>query len=225
MSLALTRGLAANLPRVEASGLRAPRLLTGERVAKIVVVGLFSSFAMRLARDSALTGHVTGLLLVASEALVVVLTMIRRPAGSVDRSFAARVLTVVSTFGPPLVRPASLAALAPESVTILISGTGLIFVLLGKLSLGRSFGLAPANRGIVSTGLYRLVRHPIYMGYLLTHIGFVLANSAGWNLVILAAADVALLFRAVREERTLAMDPAYRDYMQRVRWRIVPGLF
>ena len=38
----------------------------------------------------------------------------------------------------------------------------------GKLSLGRSFGLMPANRGVVSTGMYRLVRHPIYLGYLVT---------------------------------------------------------
>jgi protein-S-isoprenylcysteine O-methyltransferase Ste14 len=96
---------------------------------------------------------------------------------------------------------------------------------LGKLSLGRSFGLIPANRGIVSTGLYRIVRHPIYLGYLLTHVGFVAANPADWNLFILAAADIALMMRAVREERTLAQDPAYRDYMQRVRWRIVPGVF
>jgi protein-S-isoprenylcysteine O-methyltransferase Ste14 len=34
----------------------------------------------------------------------------------------------------------------------------------------------PANRGVVSTGLYRLVRHPIYMGYLITHAAFVAAN-------------------------------------------------
>jgi protein-S-isoprenylcysteine O-methyltransferase Ste14 len=102
---------------------------------------------------------------------------------------------------------------------------GLTVVVIGKLSLGRSFGLAPANRGVVSTGLYRLVRHPIYLGYLITHIGFVLANGIDWNLSILAIADAALLMRAVREERTLGADPAYRDYMQRVRWRVLPGVF
>jgi protein-S-isoprenylcysteine O-methyltransferase Ste14 len=73
--------------------------------------------------------------------------------------------------------------------------------------------------------MYRFVRHPIYLGYLLTHIGFVAANLADWNLCILAAADIALMMRAVREERTLAQDPEYRDYMQRVRWRIIPGVF
>jgi protein-S-isoprenylcysteine O-methyltransferase Ste14 len=56
-------------------------------------------------------------------------------------------------------------------------------------------------------------------------VGFVLANPAPWNLAVLALADVALLFRAVREEGTLTKDEAYRSYTDRVRWRIVPGIF
>jgi protein-S-isoprenylcysteine O-methyltransferase Ste14 len=223
VNLALTRGLAGYGTRVEAN--RRVRPLTGEQAGKVLIVLLFASMAFRLAQDAAVTGHVTGILLVASEALVVALTMIRRPAGAVDRTASARFLTMVSTFGPPLVRPASAAAVAPDAMTLLISGVGLTIVVVGKLSLGRSFGLAPANRGVVSTGVYRLVRHPIYLGYLITHIGFVVANAIDWNLAILAVADAALLVRAVREERTLRTDPAYRSYMERVRWRVVPGVF
>lgn len=197
----------------------------GDLAAKILIVTLFSSMAMRLAQDAAATGHVTGMLLVASEALVVVLTMVRRPAGSVDRTMKARLLTGFSTFGPPLVRPVSFAAIAPESLTVAIAAIGLVIVVFGKLSLGRSFGLSPANRGVVSTGMYRFVRHPIYLGYLITHVGFVAANPADWNLLVLALADLALMMRAVREEQTLAQDEAYRAYMQRVRWRVIPGVF
>lgn len=222
MNLVLTRdGLGY---RVELQTRPAIRRDLGELTAKIVIVTLFSSMAMRLAADCVKTGHVTGMLLLASEALVVALTVVRRSAGSVDRSWRARVLTAVSTFGPPMVRPVSLAG-TPESLTIAITAIGLIVVVVGKMSLGRSFGLAPANRGVVSAGLYRVVRHPIYLGYLITHLGFVIANPAGWNLVMLGVADVALLLRACCEEQTLAADPAYRDYMDRVRWRILPGVF
>ena len=98
-------------------------------------------------------------------------------------------------------------------------------VIGGKLSLGRSFGLMPANRGIVSTGLYRVVRHPIYLGYLITHIGFVAANPTPWNAVTLIAADLALMWRAVCEEQMLGQDPSYREYLQVVRWRVLPGVF
>jgi len=220
---------AARIPgrrvRAEAVGPGARTRDLGDLAAKILIVTLFSSMAMRLAQDAARTGHVTGMLLVASEALVVVLTMVRRPAGSVDRTMKARLLTAFSTFGAPLVRPMSGAAIAPEALTITIAAIGLMIVVLGKLSLGRSFGLSPANRGVVSTGMYRVMRHPIYLGYLITHVGFVAANPADWNLLVLAAADITLMFRAVCEEQTLAQDPAYRSYMERVRWRVVPGVF
>ena len=171
------------------------------------------------------TGRLTGLLLLASEALVVVLTVFRRAPASVDRSVEARVLTAISMVGPPLVRPTGVEGLAPEVATVLISAFGLLVVIAGKLSLGRSFGLMPANRGIVSTGLYRVVRHPIYLGYLVTHVAFVAANPTLWNVLLLATADVALMARAVCEERTLARDEAYRDYQQVVRWRVLPGVF
>ena len=103
MNLALTR---TELGRVR---LHWPRPVVsrnvGELASKIVIVTLFSSMAMRLGADAARTGHVTGILLLASEALVVALTLVRRTAATVDRSWWARLLTAFSTFGPPLVPP------------------------------------------------------------------------------------------------------------------------
>jgi protein-S-isoprenylcysteine O-methyltransferase Ste14 len=196
-----------------------------ELFARVMIVMLFTFMAMRIGADFLETGRLTGLLMLASETLVVVLTVCRRPSAVVDRSMRARVLTGLSLLGPPLVRPATSAALAPEAMTVALGAAGLLVVIAGKASLGRSFGLIPANRGIVSTGIYRLVRHPIYLGYLITHAGFVLANPTTWNVMALMAADLALMVRAVCEEQTLAMDPAYREYQTRVRWRVLPGLF
>jgi protein-S-isoprenylcysteine O-methyltransferase Ste14 len=224
MNVALTRGLAGY--RVQRQRVRrtAPPRALGDMFSKFAIVGLFSMMVSAIAQDAARTGHVTGLLLLVSEALVVALTVIRRSATTVDRTWRARMLTTFATFAPPLARPGSVALLG-ETFTIAIAGIGLIIVVLGKLSLGRSFGLVPANRGIVSTGMYRWVRHPIYLGYLITHAGFVLANPTMWNIPLLIVADVALLFRAVCEEGTLARDEAYRDYMTRVHWRVIPGVF
>ncbi len=201
------------------------RVDVADLAARMVVVALFSLMAMRIGADFLQTGRFTGLLLLASETLVVVFTVFRRSAAAVDRSRHARILTAVSMAGPPLVRPALVAALLPGSVTVALSACGLLIVIGGKLSLGRSFGLMPANRGIVSTGLYRLVRHPIYMGYLLSHVAFVAANPTVWNLALLVTADIALLARAVCEEATLARDEDYRNYQRVVRWRVLPGVF
>lgn len=224
MSIALTRGLAGYRIQLQRTRQAAPPQALGDRLSKFFIVALFSTMVSAIAQDAARTGHVTGLLLLASEALVVVLTVLRRSAVAVDRTWKARVLTAVATFGAPLARPGGLP-LAAETLTVALAGLGLIFVVLGKLSLGRSFGLVPANRGIVSTGMYRWLRHPIYLGYLITHVGFALANPTPWNLALFVTADIALMFRAVCEEQTLAHDDAYRSYMGRVRWRVIPGVF
>jgi protein-S-isoprenylcysteine O-methyltransferase Ste14 len=202
-----------------------PRRDAADFAAKIMIVLLFTLMAVNIGLDYARTGRPTGLLLLASEALVVVLTVLRRAPAAIDRSIRARVLTTLSTMAPPLVRPAALVPLAPEAMTVALSVVGLSLVIAGKLSLGRSFGLMPANRGIVCSGLYRWVRHPIYMGYLLTHVAFLAAHPSPLNIMLLISADVALLARAVCEERTLATDPEYRAYQQRVRWRVAPGIF
>ena len=192
--------------------------------ARIVLAGLFLGLAIRIGQNVLLTGKVTGLLLLASELLVVVLICTRRQATWVERGLWARAIAGASILGPMCLQPTGLAGLAPEAITASASGVGLAVIVAGKLSLGRSFGLLPANRGIVSTGMYRLVRHPIYLGYLVTHVAFLFAHPTVWNLALLVLADCALCVRAVLEERSLLRDPVYARYWASVRWRLVPGL-
>ena len=193
--------------------------------ARAAIIVLFSFMVVRFGSDFMATGRSTGLLLLLSEALVVILTLVRRSALSVDRSARARVLTTLSMIGPPLLVPAAVLPLAPEPATLALSCAGLCIVIAGKITLGRSFGLMPANRGVVCAGIYRLVRHPIYMGYLVTHVAFLAATPSAWNVGVIVVADIALLARAVCEEKTLAQDAMYRAYQQQVRWRVLPGVF
>lgn len=206
-----------------------PARLDSERLTDIlsraVIIVLFSFMAIRFGADFIHTGRVTNLMLLMSEMLVVALTVIRRSAASVDRSMRARIITTVSLLGPLLVKPSHVAPLLSPTITVSASVLGLALVIAGKLTLGRSFGLMPANRGIVSSGVYRLVRHPIYLGYLVTHVAFLFASPSLSNIVILTAGDVGLMMRAVCEEETLARDARYREYQELVRWRVCPGLF
>jgi protein-S-isoprenylcysteine O-methyltransferase Ste14 len=154
-----------------------------------------------------------------------VLTVIRRPAQFVDRSIRAAMVTAISVIGPPLLLPSSMGGLVPDLVTAIASALGLGLVVVGKLTLGRSFGLVPANRGVVIRGPYALVRHPIYSGYLITHAAFLIAHPRWWNVVVLAIADTALVVRALIEERVLNRDAEYQAYCERVGWHLVPGVF
>jgi protein-S-isoprenylcysteine O-methyltransferase Ste14 len=195
-------------------------------VARATIVTLFSLLSINLFGEFLRTGHLTGLLLLAGESLVVVLTIVRRRAIAVDRSAAAAIMTSVSLVGPALMRATSTpASLLSDHVTATWSAIGLLLVVLGKMTLGRSFGVVPANRGVVVRGPYMLVRHPIYTGYLIAHTGFLIAHPAPWNLSILLVADTALVLRALMEERVLSADASYRQYCQRVGWHLVPGVF
>jgi protein-S-isoprenylcysteine O-methyltransferase Ste14 len=196
-----------------------------ELLARATVGVLFTLLSINILQDFLHTGRVTGLLLLVSEGLVIVLTVIRRPAQFVDRSIRAAMVTVISVVGPPLLLPSSTGGLVPDLVTAIGSALGLGLVVVGKLTLGRSFGLVPANRGVVIRGPYALVRHPIYSGYLITHVAFLIAHPRWWNVVVLATADTALVARALIEERVLNRDVEYQAYCERVGWHLVPGVF
>jgi protein-S-isoprenylcysteine O-methyltransferase Ste14 len=198
---------------------------TNELLARATVAVLFTLLSINILQDFLHTGRVTGLLLLVSEGLVIVLTVIRRPAQFVDRSIRAAMVTAVSVIGPPLLYPSSAGGLVPDLVTAVASGLGLSLVVVGKLTLGRSFGLVPANRGVVIRGPYALVRHPIYSGYLITHLAFLIAYPSWRNVIVLAIADTALIVRALIEERVLYRDTEYQAYCQRVGWHLVPGVF
>ena len=109
---------------------------------------------------------------------------------------------------------------------------GLVLVMLAAclslaslLTLGRRFGVRPALRGLATTGPYRLVRHPIYLAYLLADIGY---NLQEWNfatLLLVMAGWMSLLYRIHAEERILSRHADWPDYAARVRHRLVPGLW
>jgi protein-S-isoprenylcysteine O-methyltransferase Ste14 len=102
---------------------------------------------------------------------------------------------------------------------------GAILVIGGFLSLNRSFGIAPENRGIKTKGMYRIVRHPMYSGYILTETGFVLNNLSLFNVIILATVIFFLVLRLQAEERLLREDSAYQAYAQKTSWKLIPFVF
>jgi protein-S-isoprenylcysteine O-methyltransferase Ste14 len=196
-----------------------------EFAARAVVAGLYAQFSVKLFGDFLRTHNLTTLLLLVSELLVVVFTIFRRRAQVVDRAWTTRIVTALALVCPALLRPTDSGALVPDaaSATILALGAGV--VIAAKMTLGRSFGIAPANRGVVATGPYSIVRHPIYAGYLVTHIAFLAAHATTWNAAVLIVSDTCLIIRASFEERILSNDAQYRQYCHRVSWRLLPGVY
>lgn len=113
----------------------------------------------------------------------------------------------------------------PENAGAGLQIVGLVFQLYAKLSLGRSFGVLPATRSLVTRGAYQWVRHPIYFGYLIAHVGFLLSNFSLQNVAVLAILYAAQILRIYREEEMLASLPGYEEYRRIVRYRLIPGVY
>ena len=80
-----------------------------------------------------------------------------------------------------------------------------------------------AGQKVVSTGLYGLVRHPMYVGTLIMMVGTPLALGSYWALLVIIPATAVLGARIVDEEKMLRDELAgYTDYMQQVHYRLVP---
>ena len=112
----------------------------------------------------------------------------------------------------------------PAAGLVLVTlAAGLSFVSL--LSMGRLFGVRPALRGLVRSGPYRFVHHPMYLSYILADIGY---NLQEWNFVTLLLVLVgwmSLVYRIHAEERVLSQHPEWRAYAVLVRYRLFPGIW
>ena len=115
-------------------------------------------------------------------------------------------------------------ALAPAQLVNALAVLGVWISIFARLSLGRNIGLIPAQRKIVTSGVYRYVRHPIYSGYFISTISWGLSCFSLVNVLALAFGCAVCIVKTLMEESFLSDDPDYAAYMKRVRWRWFPGL-
>jgi len=107
---------------------------------------------------------------------------------------------------------------------VLVLG-GVVLSGIGALSLGRSYDVFPALRGVTTGGLYALVRHPMYVASMVIRLGYLAANRSNYNLMIFAIMLGLYALRAAFEESTLWRDERYREYARQVPYRFIPGVY
>ena len=94
--------------------------------------------------------------------------------------------------------------------------------IMSVLSLNYSFALVAAQRVIKTAWMYRFIRHPIYASYCLSLSGYVLTNSTLENGAVYIISILFLYLRILSEEKHLSLDPSYREYKLKVRYRLIP---
>ena len=136
------------------------------------------------------------------------------------------ILAFVATYWPFL----SIGLNTPGRAIVpvwLADGTSLVslaILLYARYSLGRNIGFVPAQRKLVMDGAYAYVRHPIYTGIFVAYLGVVLSLFSPANLLLSVIGVALFMVKSLVEERFLAQDPQYQQYMRQTRWRWLPGV-
>lgn len=195
-----------------------------DQIERIVIILCFGGLVYRMVNGVDHHSSILNLLPILSESLVVAFVLIRRASDTVSRNVGDWALAVSATGLPMMAMPGDHQPLSVMAGGILFI-VGFLVHIAAKISLGRSFGILPANRGLKFIGPYRFVRHPMYAGYLMTNIGFLLLVPSLFNLAIYTLALVFQVYRLLAEERLLSIDPVYGEYKSAVRYKLIPGVF
>ncbi len=202
--------------------IRVPRSALDRLEQLILAVGGAYLFYRMWPADLSYTSLI-GWLLLFSEGAALLFVLLRKPTDEISPRFRDWAAAVAGSAGPLFVGAGAIPPIAYDlGVALLIAG--IIIHIGAKLSLNVSFGIVAANRGVRSRWMYRLVRHPMYAGYMTSHLGYLLAAPSLWNLGVYAAVWAVFLARISAEERVLSEDAAYRAYKDRVRHRLIPGV-
>jgi protein-S-isoprenylcysteine O-methyltransferase Ste14 len=194
-------------------------------VANLVGAGGAALFAKASLQSYQHTHRFIGAAFLAEQTWVVLAYLARRPARAVSRRPSDWLLAFGGTFGGVLFRPSGTHAHWGLQIGLDVQLLGLAICVVSFLSLGRSFGFAAADRGLVRRGPYAVVRHPIYASYFLLQTGYLLQSFSVGNVLVLALLTSCNVGRARAEDRMLATNQQYGAYRTQVRWKFVPGVW
>jgi protein-S-isoprenylcysteine O-methyltransferase Ste14 len=201
--------------------------LWGRRFADLLLFGV-TSVELGLLFVLTPTFTITDWIYVLQNLLVLGIALTRRPPELQDRSLPTGVAVVVAytyAYAQVLWLRLTPGHAAWPAGGLLLVVLGACLSLVSLLTLGRWFGVRPAVRGLATRGPYRVVRHPMYLAYLLADTGY---NLQEWNpgtLLLVTAGWASLLYRIHAEERVLSQHADWPTYVARVRYRLLPGLW
>ena len=119
--------------------------------------------------------------------------------------------------------PPSLVLVADLFVAL---GYFILFFVFRENSFASAVIEISPGQSVVSTGPYRLVRHPMYSGALLMLLFVPLALGSFWSLAFVPPMFAVILWRLLDEERFLSKNlPGYDEYRRRTRYRLAPGIW
>jgi protein-S-isoprenylcysteine O-methyltransferase Ste14 len=194
-------------------------------LANLVGAGGAALFARAGLQHYLSTRSLIGAAFFAEEMWIVVAYLARRPARVVSQRPHDWLLAFGGTFGGVLLRPTGAHPHWGVVGGFDVQVIGLAICVASFWALGRSFGFAAADRGLVRRGPYSVVRHPIYAAYFFLQIGYLLQSISVKNALVVVVVCGCNVGRALAEERLLIASTKYTGYRSLVRWRLLPGVW
>ncbi|MBI5191153.1 MAG: hypothetical protein HZA22_10840 [Nitrospirae bacterium] len=158
--------------------------------------------------------------------VMVVLILVRKDHITVDRNVLHQGVALAAFFsGVFFTGAAESTGEAALTVSKTVIMTANVLGLISLINLGRSFGILIAYREVRRTGLYSVVRHPMYGTDILLRAGYLISHPAPAVFALFVISSAAYVYRAVLEERFLVTKSGYREYMSDVRYRFIPYIY
>jgi protein-S-isoprenylcysteine O-methyltransferase Ste14 len=109
---------------------------------------------------------------------------------------------------------------------VIVGGYLIIFTVFKQNSYASRIVEVENDQKVISTGLYSIVRHPMYIGVLIMYMPTPLALGSYWGLIPMAAIPIALVIRIINEESVLKRElQGYDEYCQKTKFRLIPYIW
>ncbi len=105
-------------------------------------------------------------------------------------------------------------------------GLYIYYIVTKENSFASSNVRVEKDQELIQTGTYGIIRHPMYAGALIYILGAPLALGSLWVMLITPVFFLFFAIRATEEEKLLRSElKGYKEYQNKVRWRLIPGIF
>jgi protein-S-isoprenylcysteine O-methyltransferase Ste14 len=158
-----------------------------------------------------------------------------RPTKAWDRNFM--IANGIFGLGIFVIGPVDFFLIHGPQVPFSLVIAGTVVFLVGNAFIAWTMGENPflertvriqedRKQFVITTGPYGIVRHPMYMGFLISSLGWPLVLGSWWGFVPVVLMDIAFVVRTYHEDRMLHDElPGYREYAAKTRYRLLPGVW
>lgn len=191
-----------------------------------ILGAIFANFAIFMAADGGTsTPTFSNYLGVLHVAIIALVCLFRIPCVRFSKKPADWVVSIMATWAPLAMFSIGIPSENEIALLFILNIVGIIMASAVIIGMNKSFGVIPAQREIKTGGLFRIVRHPLYMSYSLCIVCIAIQTMNPYNMLVTVCVLAAIILSIKEEEAFLSDDRVYAAYQLRVRKKLIPFIW